>query len=138
MQNYIPKIICFILLLSSGNIALAQYTETINSNRPGASQGAFSVGTNVLQIEAGGYFGNDKHNLRITDTDIWGADYSLRYGLFFEALEVSLTGAFQAETTTIRIGARDEEFKRSNFRSNTLGLKYMIFDPHVSIAPDQP
>jgi hypothetical protein len=39
----------------------------------------------VLQIEAGGYFGNDKHNLRITDTDILGADYSVRYGLFFEA-----------------------------------------------------
>ncbi|HSP40562.1 MAG TPA: transporter [Gillisia sp.] len=138
MRNPVPKFVFLILFLFSGNIALAQYTETINSNRPGASQGAFSVGTNVLQIEAGGYYGNDKHNLRITDTDILGADYSVRYGLFFEALEVSLIGAFQAETTTMKIGIRDEEFKRSNFRSNTLGLKYMIFDPHVSIAPDQP
>ncbi len=138
MQNSIPKFVCLILLLSSGNIALAQYTETINSNRPGASQGAFSVGTNVLQIEAGGYYGNDKHNLRLTDSDILGADYAVRYGLFFEALEVSLIGAFQSESTTIKVGARDEEFNRSNFRSNTLGLKYMIFDPHVSIAPDQP
>lgn len=138
MRNSFPKFVCLILLLFSGTFARAQYTETINSNRPGASQGAFSVGTNVLQIEAGGYLGKEKHNLRITDTDILGADYSLRYGLFFEALEVSLMGAFQAENTTIRIGARDEEFKRSNFRSNTLGLKYMVFDPHVSIAPDKP
>lgn len=138
MRNSLPKFVCLVLLLCSGNIARAQYTETINSNRPGASQGAFSVGTNVLQIEAGGYYGNDRHNLRLTDTDILGADYSVRYGLFFEALEVSLTGAFQAETTTLKIGARDEEFKRSNFRSNTLGVKYMVFDPHVSIAPDKP
>src|SRR5690606_3801129 len=43
-----------------------------------------------------------------------------------------------AETTTINIGGNDEEFKRSNFRANTLGLKYMIFDPNVSIAPDKP
>lgn len=138
MHKSFLNFVCISFLLCLGNTAHAQYTETINSNRPGASQGAFSVGTNVLQLEGGGYYGNDKHNLRITDTDLLGLDYSLRYGLFFEALEVSLTGAFQAETTTIRIGANDEEFKRSNFRANTLGLKYMIFDPNVSIEPDKP
>lgn len=127
---------CF--LIFSFTALQAQYTETINSNRPGASQGAFSVGTGVLQLEAGGYFGNDNHSLRRADTDIIGADYSLRYGLFFEALEISLMGAFQAETTTIPIGANDVEFKRSNFRANTLGVKYMIFDPFVSIEPDKP
>ena len=31
----------------------SQYTETINSNRPGLSQGAFSVGKDVLQFELG-------------------------------------------------------------------------------------
>lgn len=138
MQKSFLNFVCFLFLLCSGNITYAQYTETINSNRPGASQGAFSVGTNVLQLEGGGFYGNDKHNLRLTDTDLYGVDYSFRYGLFFEALEVSLTGAFQAETTTIKIGGNDEEFKRSNFRANTLGLKYMVFDPNVSIAPDQP
>ena len=30
-----------------------QYTDQINSNRPGASIGAFSVGTRVIQFEAG-------------------------------------------------------------------------------------
>lgn len=138
MHKSFLNFVCFFFLLGSVNITYAQYTETINSNRPGASQGAFSVGTNVLQIEAGGYYGFEKHNLRLTDTDLLGLDYALRYGLFFEALEVSLTGAFQAETTIIKIGGSDEEFKRSNIRSNTLGLKYMIFDPNVSIKPDQP
>lgn len=138
MRNSILKFVCFLFIFCSANTVRAQYTETINSNRPGASQGAFSVGTNVLQLEGGGYYGNDRHNLRLTDSDIFGADYSLRYGLFFEALEISLIGSFQAENTTIKIGARDEEFNRTNFRTNTLGLKYMIFDPNVSITPDKP
>ncbi|MCM4158999.1 transporter [Antarcticibacterium flavum] len=132
-------ILSFFSFIVTGLLTVsAQYTETINSNRPGASQGAFSVGTGVLQFEAGGYLGNDYHNLRATDTDILGADYAIRYGLFFEALEISLIGSFQDETTTIQMGARDREFNQSNFRTNTLGVKYLIFDPSRSIRPDQP
>lgn len=138
MINFSKKFLSFFIFIIGGSIAQAQYTETINSNRPGASQGAFSVGTGVLQLEAGGYFGNDNHVLRKTDTDIYGADYSLRFGLFFEALEVSLMGAFQAESTNILIGGNDVEFNRSNFRSNTLGVKYMVFDPVRDMAPDKP
>lgn len=138
MRYFKHTIYGMVLSLFSISALQAQYTETINSNRPGASQGAFSVGTGVLQLEAGGYFGNEEHSLRLTETKILGADYALRYGLFFEALEVSLIGAFEAETTTVRIGGNDVDFKRSNFRSNTLGIKYMVFDPFVSIEPDKP
>lgn len=118
--------------------AQAQYTETINSNRPGASQGAFSVGTGVIQLEAGGYYGNDEHSLLRSSTDILGADYSLRFGLLFEALEVSLIGSFEENNKTLRIGANDVEFKTRNFKTNTLGLKYLIFDPSRTIKPDEP
>lgn len=133
-----PSFFTVILFLSGSFLLQAQYTETINSNRPGASQGAFSVGTGVLQIETGGYLGNDTHSLRGTNTDIIGADYALRYGLFFEALEVSLIGAFEAQSTTIKIGGIDREFNQSNFKTNTLGVKYLIFDPSRSIEPDKP
>lgn len=138
MRQFTRFILYCLIFLSGNFIAKAQYTETINSNRPGNSQGAFSVGRGVLQLEAGGYLGNDKHSLRRSDTDILGSDYSLRYGFLFEALEVSLMGAFQAQTTTIKIGGNDQEFKTTDFRSNTLGLKYLIFDPSRSLAPDKP
>lgn len=138
MRYITIKIICAFFFILNFSTLQAQYTETINSNRPGASQGAFSVGKGIYQLEAGAYFGNDYHALRKSDTDIWGTDYSLRVGFLFEALEINLTGAFQAETTTIPIGGQDTEFKRSNFKSNTLGVKYMIFDPFVSIPPDKP
>jgi len=137
MHNYSNKYLYLLIFSICGISANAQYTETINSNRPGNSQGAFSVGTGVLQLETGGYFGNDNHVYLGTDTDILGADYELRYGLFFEALEINLSGSFQSETTTIKIGANDVDYKRSNFKNNTLGIKYLIFDPAISITPDQ-
>ena len=138
-MNYFQiRIIAIILFITSGFTAYSQYTETINSNRPGASQGAFSVGTGVIQLEAGGYYGNDEHSLLGTSTDILGADYSLRYGLFFEALEISLIGSFEDNTKIIRIGANDVEFKTRNFKTNTLGAKYLIFDPSRTIKPDKP
>ena len=127
-----------LIIFLTGYVANAQYTETINSNRPGNSQGAFSVGTGVLQFEVGGYYGNDDHNLRNSQTSILGSDYAIRYGLFFEALEVNLMGSFQAENTTIRVGTEDREFQLSNFKTNTLGLKYLIFDPYRSIEPRKP
>lgn len=138
-MKFLQLRIVFLLVFFTGTlISQAQYTETINSNRPGASQGAFSVGTGVLQVEAGGYMGNDTHSLRGTDTDIFGADYALRYGLFFEALEISLIGSFEDQSTLIRMGGQDREFNQANFKTNTLGVKYLIFDPARSIAPDKP
>ncbi|MFN4763514.1 transporter [Gillisia sp. Q332] len=131
------RILTLLVFFTGTLISQAQYTETINSNRPGASQGAFSVGTGVLQLEAGGFWGNDSHSLRGTNTDILGADYALRYGLFFEALEISLIGSFEDQSTLIKIGGQDREFNQSNFKTNTLGVKYLIFDPARSIKPDE-
>lgn len=137
MRKFSNKNLQLLIFTLLGITANAQYTETINSNRPGNSQGAFSVGTGVLQLEAGGYYGNDNHEILGTDTKILGIDYELRYGFLFEALEINLSGSFQAETTTIKVGANDVDYKRSNFRNNTLGVKYLIFDPLKSITPDK-
>ena len=96
----------------------AQYTETINNNRPGASQGAFSVGKKVLQIESGVSFGNEKHSLLNTDASIFGIDYAVRYGFWKEELEVSLIGQFQSNSITDSRGAVPLKYNESNFRSN--------------------
>src|SRR5690554_5289594 len=73
------------LFLFSGPLVLqAQYTDMINSNRPGNSQGAFSVGTGVIQFEAGGKYGSDEHSLAQTTSNLWGIDYSLRMGFWKE------------------------------------------------------
>ena len=113
--------------------ANAQYTETINSNRPGESQGAYAVGKNVLQLEAGGYLGNDNHTLFNSDTDILGASYGIRFGFLTEILELNLFSSFQDQVTSIPSGNSVDEFKVTNFKTNTIGGKFLIFDPNISV-----
>lgn len=127
-----------LLLIIASTSLQAQYTETINSNRPGQSQGAFAVGTNVLQLESGAYFGNDDHVALGSDTDIWGIDYQLRYGLLFENLELNITGAFESQNITRNFLGTSGESNIRNFKSNTIGAKYLIFDPYKSLEEDKP
>ena len=56
--NPFLAVLGFLFLSTS---AFAQYTEVINSNRPGASISAFSVGKNVLQFEGGMFAEQQKH-----------------------------------------------------------------------------
>lgn len=102
----------------------------INTNRPGGSQGAFSVGTNVLQVESGFSYGKEKHELLKTETNAWAIDYSIRYGFWKERLEISVMGEFQSSNVTDNRSANSQEYSFSNFRSNTVGAKYLIYDPY--------
>lgn len=120
----------FLLCTISFSPVSAQYTEMINTNRPGGSQGAFSVGTNVLQVETGFSYGKEKHELLKTETNGFNIDYSVRYGFWKERLEVSLLGEFQSNSVTDNRSAVAREYSLSNFKSNTLGAKYLIYDPY--------
>ncbi len=126
-----PKsILLLVILFLFGITVSAQYTEKINTNRPGTSQGAFSVGNNVLQFEGGFGFGKQKHKLLNTKTNVFNLDYSARYGLLIEQLEIRVNGRFRADGVKQTIGANEEKIKRSNFEVNTIGAKYLIYDPY--------
>jgi hypothetical protein len=118
------------LLLFCFSISTAQYTDLLNSNRPGFSQGAFSVGKKVLQFETGLGFGKEKHDLLNTDTNAFVMDYGVRYGIFKEELEISIFGTYQSNNTTQSVGGFNTEYKESNFKSNTIGAKYLFYDPY--------
>ncbi len=124
--------------LLTGLFARGQYTETINSNRPGESQGAYAVGIKVLQLEAGGYFGNDDHSLYHTSTDIWGVNYMLRYGFLSENLELNFSGSFENQTSSYDVAGHTQESKLSNFKSNTIGAKFLLFNPYRDMKPWEP
>ncbi|RZS93608.1 outer membrane putative beta-barrel porin/alpha-amylase [Aquimarina brevivitae] len=110
--------------------ASSQYTEKINSNRPGTSQGAFSVGNNVLQLEGGLGLARRKHDILKTKTGEFDFDYQIRYGLLFEQLEISLSGRFRSDRIKQTVGANEEVYNQTNFEYNTLGAKYLIYDPY--------
>lgn len=116
----------------------AQYTETINTNRPGDSQGAFAVGPGVLQLETGGKYGGGRHILLQTETDIWGIDYAVRYGILFEELEINLTGSFLDSSVNYEVGTETETRQFRNFDENAIGAKYLIYDPYKNAKEKKP
>ncbi|GEM57447.1 hypothetical protein FC1_06850 [Flavobacterium columnare NBRC 100251 = ATCC 23463] len=97
------KYLFIALCLVVSNQIIAQYTDEINTNRPGNSAGAFSVGKNVLQIEGGLYYANESHSVLNYEANGFGADLTTRYGLLKEQLEVSLDLQYQIDHYTAGI-----------------------------------
>lgn len=115
----------------------SQYTEVINSNRPGVSKSAFAVGTNVLQFEAGPYMLTEKHNLANRKDNSFGLDFAARYGLLWSPLEINVEGTFQSTKRTYSNNlAEDDRF--SNFKTLTIGAKYLVYDPYKNSEEEKP
>lgn len=118
----------FILLcLALPAISTAQYTEVINSNRPGLSVSAYAVGKGVVQLESGFLYEQRDHSDLSQESTIMGADLVLRYGFFREMLEITYEGTYIQQDITF--SAFDLNEKRSDFSRNRLGIKYLLYDP---------
>jgi hypothetical protein len=121
LKNYVILVVVLITISMK-----AQHTDLINSNRPGESQSAFSVGQSVFQVETGVYGTREEHNLLGTITNGIGMDLALRYGGFLEQLEFNLELKHQWDQFQTGLGIAN----RSDFRELTLGAKYLIYDPY--------
>ena len=124
------------LLLSLPFFATAQYTDVINSNRPGLSVSAYAIGKNVLQLESGLFYEQQDHSIANTESNILGADVSLRYGLFFEQLELNWEGTFQNQAIKLANGGSSDS--QTDFYRNRLGLKFLIYDRYKSAERNKP
>ncbi|MFC4097776.1 transporter [Euzebyella saccharophila] len=125
-----------IIILLLPILGFSQYTDVINSNRPGLSVSAYAVGRNVLQVETGVFFEQNDHTLLNTQSNIWGADFALRYGLLFESLEITYEGTYQGQNITFT--ELDTSNKLSDFSRNRVGLKYLLYDRYKSEERNKP
>jgi len=117
-------------------LSVSQYTDVINSNRPGLSVSAYAVGRNVIQFEAGAFFEQSDHTLLNTQSNIWGGDFSLRYGLLFESLEINWEGTYQKNDVRYTdIGLSDN---LTAFSRNRIGLKYLVYDRYKNPERNKP
>lgn len=127
------KIINFFIttaILCLFNTTHAQYTEVINSNRPGTSQSAFSVGTKVLQFEIGPYFIKEKRDIYPkNEVSGYGVDFAVHYGIWKEALELNVQGNYQNDSKSFS-SLTNSENKRANFKNLNFGAKYLVYDPN--------
>ena len=123
-MNQIKKY-AFLLFFFTVFSVNAQYTDVINSNRPGESQSAFSVGQTVFQAETGVYGTSEEHVLLGTETKGFGVDLALRYGAFLEQLEFNVELKHQWDQFQTGLGTEN----RNDFKKLTIGAKYLIYDP---------
>ena len=125
------KFFSFLLMLT-GVFSFSQYTEIINSNRPGSSHGAFAVGVNVLQFESAVSVQTLKHsNLNNSQIEGLNFNYLFRYGFLDEKLEVFLDG------NIITRNIIDNNYLNNHYTDvsetlvgkQTIGFKYLFLDP---------
>lgn len=102
-----------------------QYTDQINSNRPGETMSAFSVGKSVFQVETGMYGIKENHSILNYDSNGFGLDMTLRWGLFMEKLELIADIQYQSEKVNSALSSID----KSALKKTIFGAKYLIYDP---------
>lgn len=129
-MNFLKKNFPLALLFSSA-LTQAQYTDQINSNRPGESMSGFAVGKTIFQIEGGLYGIWEDHDVLNYDAKGMGADLVIRYGAFLEELEFIADMQYQYDWYNNAI----ESYTRNDFRQITLGAKYLIYDPDKNYKP---
>lgn len=125
----------FLLFLSMSPLLVsAQYTDVINSNRPGKSMSAFSVGETVFQAEAGFFGLSEKHDAIRYESNGLGSDLSIRYGAFWEQFEMILDIQYQQDWYQQPL----VEDTRSGLRQTVIGAKYLVYDPFKNAVEDKP
>jgi hypothetical protein len=120
------KIAQHLFLLLFFSFSYAQFTDEINSNRPGESMSAFSVGKKVIQTELGFTGIKEKHNLLDYKADGVISDLNLRYGAILEQLEFIISFQYQKDWYESEI----ENKVRSDIKQTLFGVKYLIYDPN--------
>ena len=122
---YKIKTLVFVAIFLSPFIHYGQYTDEINSNRPGETMSAFAVGKSVFQVESGIYGITQNHSILGYDSNGFGIDLVLRYGFFKEKLELLADFQYQYEYLNPALAFPE----KSAFKQTILGAKYLIYDP---------
>ena len=124
------KTLLLILLAIFPNLIIGQYTDVINSNKPGESFSAFSVGTDVIQLETSTNFLKQKHKLLNNKFIGHSIDFSLRYGFLKEELEFISFGNYQTDIFYDYRYNPTNELARKNIKEFKIGFKYLVYDPY--------
>jgi len=118
------RVYLLLLLFSSYQMVNAQYTEIINSKRPGFSESPYSVGTDVFQFETGLFYRTSNNELSGSKPTTIGGELFFRYGKFFENLEVNAKIAYQRDEI---LNTPEPNFNISGLSELTIGAKYLIY-----------
>ncbi|SFS74640.1 transporter [Lutibacter maritimus] len=113
-----------IIAITGFQIVSAQYTEIINSKRPGFSESPYSIGTNVYQVEADFFYRSSNNPSILGRPSSYGSDIFLRYGKFDEKLELNLNLTYQIDEVKSPF---DKNYFIHGISDLTIGAKYLVY-----------
>jgi len=123
MKTYITLVLFFI-----GIVSYSQYTEVINSKRPGFSESPFGVGTKVYQIESGLFYQYDGDPSLLNVKKSRGIDIFLRSGFIWEKFELSINLKLQKDDL-IQNALTGNTNSIGGINQFTIGAKYLFYMP---------
>ncbi|MEE9407630.1 MAG: transporter [Polaribacter sp.] len=125
MKNQQLKFFTFLFIFGFSSI-YSQYTEVINSNKPGFSESPYSVGSGVYQFESNFFYRNTSIEPTFTIPQSFGADISFRTSFFLEKLEFNAQLTYQRDKVAFK-NIFTSHYFTSGLSQLTIGAKYLIF-----------
>ena len=126
-KKYIYLILLFICFTFT---SYGQYTEVINSNRPGVTIGAFGVSKSILQIEYGFQGISSTHSVKNYKANSNQYELDVRKGVLKDNLELFINARFTQSDSTINRLSTSYRRQVSDLSEIRIGLKYLLWDPY--------
>jgi len=125
MKHIFRKFLFGIFLFGISSIN-AQYTDVINSNKPGFSESPYSVGSGVYQFESNFFLRNTSIEPTFSRPQSFGADLLFRTSFFLEKLEINANLTYQRDKIAFKNIFTSHYFS-SGFSRFTIGAKYLVY-----------
>lgn len=117
----------FLYLLFVGSIPVsAQFTEVINSNKPGFSESPYSVGTGIYQFESSLFLRDLATTSNFSIPQSLGIDLFFRTSFLLERLEINTQISYQRDKI-ITSNTANTSFFSTGIAGFTVGAKYLIY-----------
>ncbi|WP_298780815.1 transporter [uncultured Polaribacter sp.] len=125
MNNYKLNLILILILFSFSSV-YSQYTDVINSNKPGFSESPYSVGSGVYQFENNFFLRNVPSKNDFSIPQSFGFDMLFRTSFFLEKLELNAQVAYQKDKVVYK-NLTNPNYYTSGYSNFTIGAKYLVF-----------
>ena len=129
LSIHLHRLHFFMVFFLVGSISFfAQYTNVINSNKPGFSESPYSVGTGVYQFESNLFFRSTNTIPTFSKPQSLGLDFMFRTGLLLEKLEFNARIAYQEDKVAFK-NIFTSHYFNAGFSLMTIGAKYLVYAP---------
>ena len=117
----------FIISFFIGSVMVfAQYTEVINSNKPGFSESPYSVGKGVYQFESNIFLRNTSISTTFSKPQSLGIDMLFRTSFFLDKLELNAQLTYQKDKIAFK-NIFTSNYFTSGLSKMTIGAKYLVY-----------